>query len=107
MSHDEHALCPDKVRFVGDPVAAVVAQDEATAADAVNLIHVEYEPLRTYASPADSLAYPEPRIHDYGDEGNIHKIVALQFGDVDEALAGADHVFDDVFFFEGNTHLPI
>ena len=33
--------------------------------------------------------------------------MALQFGDVDEAIAGADHVFDDVFFFEGNTHLPI
>src|SRR5262245_39271566 len=74
VSHDEHALCPDKVRFVGDPVAAVVARDEATAADAVNLIAVEYEPLRTYASPEDSLAFPEPRIHDYGDEGNIHKI---------------------------------
>jgi len=107
VSHDEHALCPDKVRFVGDPVAAVVAQDEATAAAAVDLIHVEYEPLRTYASPEESLAFPEPRIHDYGDEGNIHKIVALQFGDVDAALASADHVFDDVFFFEGNTHLPI
>jgi 4-hydroxybenzoyl-CoA reductase alpha subunit len=107
VSHDEHALCPDKVRFVGDPVAAVVARDEATAADAVSRIEVEYAPLRTYASPADSLAFPEPRIHEYGDEGNIHKIVSLQFGDVDEALAGADHVFDDVFFFEGNTHLPI
>jgi 4-hydroxybenzoyl-CoA reductase subunit alpha len=107
VSHDEHALCRDKVRFVGDPVAAVIATDEATADNALALIDVEYEPLRTYASPADSLAFPEPRIHDYGDEGNIHKIVALQFGDVDAALAGADHVFDDVFFFEGNTHLPL
>ena len=107
VSHDEHALCQNVVRFVGDPVAAVVARDEATAERAVRLIDVEYEPLRTYASPADSLAYPEPRIHDYGDFGNVHKAVALQFGDVDEALAGADHVFDDVFFFEGNTHLPI
>jgi 4-hydroxybenzoyl-CoA reductase subunit alpha len=107
VSHDEHALCQDVVRFVGDPVAAVVARDEATAERAVRLIDVEYEPLRTFASPADSLAYPEPRIHDYGDFGNVHKAVALQFGDVDQAIAGADHVFDDVFFFEGNTHLPI
>ncbi len=37
----------------------------------------------------------------------MHKAVALQFGDVDEAIDRADHVFDDVFFFEGNTHLPI
>ena len=107
VSHDEHALCRDKVRFVGDPVAAVVAQDEATADRAAQLIDVTYDPLRTFASPADSLAHPEPRIHDYGDHGNVHKAVALQFGDVDAAIAGADHVFDDVFFFEGNTHLPI
>jgi 4-hydroxybenzoyl-CoA reductase subunit alpha len=107
VSHDEHALCRDKVRFVGDPVAAVIARDEVTAQRAVDLIDVTYEPLRTFASPTDSLAYDEPRIHDYGDHGNVHKAVALQFGDVDAAIDGADHVFDDVFFFEGNTHLPI
>jgi 4-hydroxybenzoyl-CoA reductase subunit alpha len=107
VSHDEHALCRDKVRFVGDPVAAVIARDEATAAEAVDLIQVEYEPLRTFASPDDSLAHAEPRIHDYGDSGNVHKAVSLQFGDVDAAISGADHAFDDVFFFEGSTHLPI
>jgi 4-hydroxybenzoyl-CoA reductase alpha subunit len=107
VSHDEHALCRDKVRFVGDPVAAVVARDESTAAEAIELIDVAYEPLRTIASPEDSLAHPEPRIHEYGDGGNIHKAVALQFGDVDAALDGSDRVFDDVFFYEGNTHLPI
>jgi len=107
VSHDEHALCPDTVRFVGDPVAAVIARDEATAAEAVHLIDVEYQPLRTFATPDDSLAHPEPRIHEYGDTGNVHKAVSLQFGDVDAAIAGADHVFDDVFFFEGSTHLPI
>ena len=88
-------------------MAAVIARDEVTADRAVNLIEVEYEPLRTFASPADSLAHDEPRIHDYGDHGNVHKAVALQFGDVDQAIDAADHVFDDVFFFEGNTHLPI
>jgi 4-hydroxybenzoyl-CoA reductase subunit alpha len=107
VSHDEHALCRDKVRFVGDPVAAVIARDEATAERAVNLIDVSYEPLRTFATPIESLEHDEPRIHEYGDHGNVHKAVALQFGDVDEAIDRADHVFDDVFFFEGNTHLAI
>jgi 4-hydroxybenzoyl-CoA reductase subunit alpha len=107
VSHDEHALCPDVVRFVGDPVAAVIARDEATAIEAAALIDVEYEPLRTFASPEESLTHPEPRIHAYGDEGNIHKLVALQFGEIEESLGAADHVFDDVFFFEGNTHLPL
>ena len=107
VSHDEHALCPDVVRFVGDPVAAVIAQDEATAVEAVDLIKVDYEPLRTFATPEESLEHPEPRIHTHGDFGNVHKAAALEFGDVDEALSQADQVFEDLFFFEGNTHLPL
>jgi 4-hydroxybenzoyl-CoA reductase alpha subunit len=107
VSHDEHALCPEVVRFVGDPVAAVIARDEATANEALEVIEVDYELLPTIGSPDESLTTPEPRIHDYGDTGNIHKLVALEFGDIEDALAGADHVFDDVFFYEGNTHLPL
>lgn len=107
VSQDEHALCRELVRFVGDPVAAVIARDEATATAALDLIDVDYEVRHTFADPEDSLRTPEPRIHDYGDGGNVHKAVALEFGDVEAAIAGADHVFDDVFFFEGNTHLPL
>ncbi len=107
VSQDEHALAVDRVRFVGDPVAAVVACDELTAFDALDLIDVEYEPLRTFNEPAESLAHGEPRIHEYGESGNIHKIVSLAFGDVDAAFARADHVFEDTFFYQGSTHLPI
>src|SRR3989442_5933578 len=42
VSQDEHALCLDKVRFIGDPVAAIAAIDEDTAFDAMNFIEVEY-----------------------------------------------------------------
>jgi 4-hydroxybenzoyl-CoA reductase subunit alpha len=107
VSQDEHALALDHVRFVGDPVAAIVARDELTAFEALDLIDVTYEPLHTFATPEESLTRDEPRIHDYGDSGNIHKIVSLRFGNVDEALAGADRVFEDTFFYQGNTHLPI
>src|SRR5213594_1455110 len=107
VSQDEHALAIDRVRFVGDPVAAVVARDELTAFEALDLIDVEYEPLRTFAAPEDSLQHDDPRIHEYGDRGNIHKLVSLEFGDVGRALAGSDHVFEDTFFYQGNTHLPI
>src|SRR5437867_11386893 len=79
VSQDEHALTPDRVRFVGDPVAAVVARDELTAFEALDLIDVRYEPLRTFAGPEESLADSAPRIHDYGDGGNVHKIVSLSF----------------------------
>src|SRR3954469_13569912 len=107
VSQDEHALAIDRVRFVGDPVAAVVARDEITAAEALDLIDVTYQPLRTFASPDDSLAFDEPRIHDYGHHGNIHKAVSLAFGDIERALAGADRIFEDIFFYQGSTHLPI
>ena len=110
ISQDEHALCPDRVRFVGDPVAAVAALDEDTAADACDLIEVEYEKLTPIESVEDALASgdtPDERIHDYGDAGNVHKHIALEFGNVDDEMATADHVRDDIFFFEGNTHLPM
>ncbi len=107
VSQDEHALCVGKVRFVGDPVAAVVADDELSAEEAAALVEVRYEPLATIASPEEALSTPEPRIHDYGDGGNVHKAVALDFGDVPAALAGADRVFEDLFFYQGNTHLAM
>ena len=107
VSQDEHALCPERVRFVGDPVAAVVARDEWIAQEAVELIDVRYEPLTTIADPEQGLATPEPRLHDYGEEGNIHKRVALEFGDVEAGFAAADEVFEDVYFYQGNTHLAL
>src|SRR5262245_38129558 len=107
VSQDEHPLAIDRVRFVGDPVAAVIARDELTAFEALDLIAVDYEPMRTFSGPDDSLAHDTPRIHDYGDAGNIHKLVSLRFGDVEATLTAADHVFEDTFCYEGNTHLPI
>src|SRR6266516_3814095 len=83
VSQDEEALCTEKVRMVGDAVAAVSAVDEETAERATELIDVEYEVLRPLMSIEDSLAHPEIRIHDYGDGPNVHKSVALQFGDVE------------------------
>src|ERR1051326_5711742 len=71
VSQDEHALCLDKVRFIGDPVAAVAAIDEDTAFDAMNLIEVEYEKLQTITSIEEAIMIDEPRIHDYGDGGNV------------------------------------
>ena len=107
VSQDEHALAIDKVRFVGDPVAAVAAVDEETAELALRHIDIKYEMLRPIMSVEDGLAEEHDRIHDYGPRGNIHKEVSLQFGDVEEGFREADHVREDTFFFQGNTHLPM
>ena len=107
VTQDEEALCTEKVRMVGDAVAAVAAVDEETAEAASRLIDVHYEPLPALMSIHESLAHPEVRIHEYGDGPNVHKNVALQFGDVDKAFAESHLVREDVFYFEGNTHLPM
>jgi 4-hydroxybenzoyl-CoA reductase alpha subunit len=107
VSVDEYPLAPERVRYVGDPVAAVVALDEQTAAEAVRLIEVRYRILPPVSGPEEGLKNPEPRIHDYGEQGNIHRNQSYEFGDTAEALAKADHVFEDLFFYEGNTHLPM
>jgi 4-hydroxybenzoyl-CoA reductase alpha subunit len=107
VSQDEHALCPDRVRFVGDPVAAVAATSEEVASAAVDLITVEYEPLPSVADPADAIAPAETPIHDYGDAGNLHKLVSLEFGDVEEGFARAHQVREDLYFYAGSTHLPM
>src|SRR5438445_6447950 len=77
VSQDEHALCIDKVRFIGDPVAAIAAIDEDAAFAAMNLIEVEYEPLQTITNIEEAVMIDEPRIQDYGDGANVHKKVHL------------------------------
>src|SRR5262245_45686414 len=84
VSVDEYPLT-DHVRHVGDPVAAVIAVDEQTADEALRLIKVGYKALKTISDPEEALKTPEPRIHDYGEQGNIHRNLAYEFGDVDEA----------------------
>jgi 4-hydroxybenzoyl-CoA reductase alpha subunit len=107
VSQDEHALAIDKTRFVGDPVAAVAAVDEETAERALRLIEVDYQILPSIMSIEEALEKEDERIHDYGPRGNVHKVVSLDFGDVEEGFREADHVREDTFFFGGNTHLAM
>src|SRR5437764_1703031 len=109
VTQDEYPLAPQHVRYVGDPIAAVIAKDEQTATEALDLISVKYEPLKTISNPEEALQNPEPRIHAYSELGNIHRLQAFEFAAeknaVSDCLAKSDHVFEDLFFYEGNTHL--
>jgi 4-hydroxybenzoyl-CoA reductase alpha subunit len=106
VGQDEQALCTDRVRYVGDAVAAVAAQDEETAELALGLIEVEYEDLPTYLTIEESLTKPGEPIQ-AGKYGNAHRAAALEFGDVEDGFATADEIFEDTYFFQGNTHLPM
>src|SRR5438552_9906407 len=104
VSQDEEALAREKVRYVGDPVAAVAATDEWIADEALDLIEVEFTELPAIMSIEQAIAADAEPIH---GASNVHKAVALEFGDTDEAMRAAQHVREDVVFFEGNTHLPM
>ena len=109
---DEHPLCVDRVRYIGDGVAAVAAVDEDTALRALDLIEVVYEVLPAFFDPHDALAADgaSPYVHDAKKEGwngNITKKVHLEFGEVDELMVASDVVVEDDYFFEGTTHTPI
>ena len=104
VSQDEEALAREKVRYVGDPIAAVAATDEWIADDALELIEVQFAQRLPVMSIEQALASDAEPIH---GASNVHKAVALEFGDTDEAMRAAQHVREDVVFFEGNTHLPM
>lgn len=107
---DEYPLCTDRVRFIGDGVAAVAAVDEDTAIRALDLIRVEYRPLPAFMTPEAALAADTGFIHPAkkeGHNGNITKMVKLEFGDVDAGMDEADVVVEADYFFEGTTHAAI
>lgn len=111
-TRDEEPLCTDRVRYIGDAVAAVAAVDEETASRAIERIRVEYEVLPAFLDPEEALSPPEGAvpIHEPkkpGHNGNVTKIVRLEFGDVDARLAESDVVVEGEYFFEGTTHAPI
>ncbi|MHC4378112.1 MAG: xanthine dehydrogenase family protein molybdopterin-binding subunit, partial [Planctomycetota bacterium] len=107
---DENVLAVDKVRFIGDEVAAVAAVDEDTANAAARLIEVEYEVLPHYFTPEEALANPSPAIHENPkrpERGNLSKHVELEFGDVDGGFEQADVILENDYEFHGTTHAPI
>ncbi|HXJ80134.1 MAG TPA: xanthine dehydrogenase family protein molybdopterin-binding subunit [Candidatus Methylomirabilis sp.] len=87
----QYALAVDKVRFVGEAVAAVAAVDRYTAEDAAALIEVEYEPLPVLTDPFEAMKPEAPKLHD-PLPSNLAFEKTLSFGDVAGDFATADHV---------------
>jgi 4-hydroxybenzoyl-CoA reductase subunit alpha len=103
VGHDEHALALDKVRYVGDNVACVVAVDDATADQALEFIDVEYEVLPAYFDPEESMKAETNLIHD-NKTHNIEKDYHHVFGDPEKGFAEADHVAEARFIANEVTH---
>ncbi len=94
LAQDQPVLCGERVRFVGDAVALVLAETAAAAAAARDLIKVVYEPLAGVFSPQDALAADAPKVH---SAGNVCKHLLHTVGDVDEGLAQSHLVVEGHF----------
>ena len=121
---DQAVLATDRVRYIGDMVAAVAAENDATAYQALDLIEVEYEPLPSLPEIATALADDAPELFDgdkpfgvanpygTGASGYVYprKNVCYQFdyetGNAD-AFARCDHVFEDTFTFSRLQHMHL
>ena len=116
---DQPVLAIDKVRFVGEPIACVLADDPHAAARAVELVDVTYEELPAVFDAVEAMQDDAPIVHEHirasasfadlkalGDryDTNVALEYRLRHGDVDAGLARADHVFEDTFTIHPTVH---
>ena len=100
----DHILLPiDKVRYVGEEVAAVAAIDEDTAEEAIELIDVEYEPLPFVLTTEEAMKEGAPLLHDRRP-GNVAAHYLVHEGNVEEGLRQSDYVWENTFTCETQSH---
>ncbi|MDP7386060.1 MAG: xanthine dehydrogenase family protein molybdopterin-binding subunit, partial [Nitrospinota bacterium] len=92
---DQPILARDKVRYVGEEVAAVAAEDEAVAFEALELISIEYEPLPAVFDPEEAMSEGASLVHDVAR--NIADRQAVLRGDMEAALQEADVVYEETY----------
>lgn len=100
---DQYPVAIDKVRYIGEPVAAVAAIDEETAEEALGLIKVEYEELPAVFDPEEAMRPGAPRVHEYAKE-NVGFMIPMEFGDVEKGFRDAYYVREDRFTTQAVQH---
>ncbi|MCW5771472.1 MAG: molybdopterin-dependent oxidoreductase, partial [Rhodospirillaceae bacterium] len=113
---DEHAIAKHKVRYIGEPVAAVAAETEAAAKLAARLVKVDYEELPAILSPEDAQAPGAAIVHedlasyfkvfDAGSKGNICSQTSLTQGDA-AAWDACDLVLENHFTTQPQAHVSL
>lgn len=102
----DYPLAVGKVRYFGEPVAAVVAEDPYTAEDAAELVEVEYEPLPVVLDAEKALEKGAPIIHEEAGTNLVWKGV-WDLGDVDKAMREADYIVEDTVYFHRYAPAPL
>ncbi|WP_214366665.1 xanthine dehydrogenase family protein molybdopterin-binding subunit [Pseudonocardia sp. H11422] len=99
-------LAVDKVRYVGEAVAAVIAESRYIAEDAVELLDVEFEDLPAVTNPVAAMKPGAALLHE-GHGSNIGYERTFEFGDVAEAFSGADLVVEDTLHWGRSAGMPM
>src|SRR3972149_11326108 len=102
-TRDESPLALDKVRFIGEEVAAVAAIDEDIAQEALDLIRVEYEELPAVFDPLAAMQEGAPQLHDHV-KNNISAQAGMNFGDVEAGFRASDYIREDRFVTQPVLH---
>jgi 4-hydroxybenzoyl-CoA reductase subunit alpha len=103
MAHNEYPLARERVRYWGEPVAAVAAEDAESARAALELIEVEYRVLPAYFSAVEARAEGAVPLH-ANRPGNVEREVSHAFGDAEAGFATADLVREANFRYAEVTH---
>jgi len=115
-THEDHLVDPDDtyvldnvVRFVGQRVAAVVAETEAAADNACRLLEIGYETLTAVFDPIAAMAPGAPLIHDKGDaaQGNIYVDIHGEVGSVEDGFAAADAIHEKTYSTSRAQHVHL
>ncbi|MCY4459392.1 MAG: molybdopterin-dependent oxidoreductase [Albidovulum sp.] len=94
--HDQPVMARGVVRYVGEAVAAVAAEDVETAKSALNRIEVSYEPLPAVFDPSDAMQPGAPVIHEYSSD-NVVKRIPVRKGETKRAFPEADLIIEETF----------
>ncbi len=94
--HDQPVMAREKVRYVGEAVAAVAAEDELIAKRALALIEVVYDPLPGVFDPDEAMKPGAPVVHDYAPD-NVTKHIPIRKGDIEPAFAACDLVIENSY----------
>ena len=101
---NQPVIASDKVRYVGEPVAVVVAEDRYVAEDLAELVVVDYEPLPAVADPERAMEPGAPILH---EETNVCDTLEYRIGDPEAAFASAAHVLTERFTTQRYAGMPM
>ena len=101
--NDQPIMARDRVRYIGEAVAAVAAVDPLTAKRALSAVKVAYEPLPAVFDPDEAMRPGAPVLHDYAPD-NVTKHIPIRVGDVDKGFAESDLVVEETYATQAIEH---